>query len=659
MSERSAEARRLCVAAGLFLVAAVAWTWPLARHLDAQVLGYAGFENTEQTLWLYAEWKAYVAAAARDILGAHPWQPSRWLELAWTVLSFSAKISMANGIDFALTWPLERLFGFPAYYNVKCMLVMATNATAAYVLARALGARPWAAWVAGEIFAFNPFTFYQLETGRVIETILFPMPLYALFLWKAWHDDDRGGLWAVGAGLCCGLATLLYWFNGHFLMAYTALFLVYHLAVAPTRASVSALGRLLVVPLVALAMVMPAATPYCTLMARGERIPGEVREDPGTSPIERERYLRQLLNWSCDVDYGWRTPARHEEEGQRFDPPWQLPSINTFDGVLTLAGLLALFFVPAGRRFWVVAFGFLYLLPLGPMLKSQGVRLEVLGHYISLPYVWMANHLPLFDRLFFPTQCIGLWAMSVGVVVGLALSRVAERRLGVACALGVAVVAGSALNMTVRSQVPLPVTPVVVPATYRAPVEAGKVDGFIYLPVNLKYWAGDASFNREFYVEPDLKHIDFHIAMHGRKSLWGRNQYLAGKDAWMFQPETALANSFLHWLIGIDQRDDAFTVLDLRQVREAGLRYLVVSERLCSHTPSQGDYLNDFEKGAARFDEICKRLTERCGKPVEAFSETTWEKFMQASTVAPRAYRMAIFDLEGVAPQAAVGSRRL
>ena len=94
--------RAAVLALAAYACLAVACTWPVAAHLRDSVLGYAGFENTEQTLWLYAEWKACVVAAARDLLGPAPFSPSAWGAFAWTVMSFSARVSMANGLDLSL-----------------------------------------------------------------------------------------------------------------------------------------------------------------------------------------------------------------------------------------------------------------------------------------------------------------------------------------------------------------------------------------------------------------------------------------------------------------------------------------------------------------------------------------------------------------------------
>lgn len=626
--------------AAIYLVAALAYTWPLALHLDDRILGYVGFENTGQTLWLYAEWKAYVLAAARQTVLAHPLSPTSWGELCWTVTSFSAKVSMANGIDFALTLPLESIFGVAGGYNVKCLLILVTNALGGYALVFGLGGRRSAAVVGGAVFAFNPFSFYQLLIGRVIETILFPLPLYALCLWKAWHSNESG-LWEVGAGIAFGLATLIYWFNGHFLLVFTLLFAFYQLGARPPRDVLGRIGKMLLIAVIALAVILPAAVPYCVLSQRGERLPGDVREDPGTSHQRSDRLMRQLLQWSCDADYGLRPPTSESHAQERLDPPWRLPTINTFDAVLTAAGLLAIGFVPGSLRFWSVAVVALYLLPLGPFLKLGGQRIVLFDHYIPLPYLWMVDNLPLLDRLFFPTQSMGLWAMAVGTSVGLALSRLAPSHERLAVGLGLGLIVASAGNMAWRQQLPLPATEVAVLETYRS--EGG---GFIYLPTNLKYWDGDASFNREMYVEPDLKHVDFHMALHGRKSLWGRNQYLAGKDLWMFQPETAAANSFLRFLIYADRHDDVYTDADLAQMCSAGLQHVVLSERLCSHAPRQGDYVTDLAQGAARFDEMSMRLQKHLGPPVEDTTEVTWEKFQGNDLeIRPQRYRIRVFKI--------------
>ena len=615
-----------------------------------------GFENTQQTLWLYAEWKAYVVAAFRGSVAGHGWSPSAWGTLAWTVMSFSAKVSMANGLDFAFTWPLELLFGFPGYYNAKCILILATNGLALFILARGLGCRALPSWVGGAVFAFNPFAFYLLLTGRVIECILFPMPLFALCLWRAWHEQE-GLRWAVGAGAMLGLATLLFWFHGHFLLVFAFVFVAWQGACGLKGLSRdswrqvrwSRAAHLGIMALVGLILVMPAAMPYLVLLERGQRVPGEAR---GSSDDEKQRYITQVLNWSCDAEYGILPVQSSDEPGRRWNPPWQLPTIHTFDGVLALGVILCLAFVRPGYRFWSVACLLLYLLPMGPVLKRGGELVHWGSQPVRLPFYWVVEWLPLADHLLFPAVAMGTWIMVAAAVVALGLDRCADRRPRLACGLGIVLLVGAAWHMVALTQLPFATTPVSLPAVYQGSARGDDAEGFVYLPANLKFWDDARSFNREFYVEPDLKHVDFHAAAHGRKCLWGRNQYLAGKDIWMFQPPTALANSYLRHLVYLDREAGDYTAPDRRQVREAGFRYVVVLERLCSHRFREGDYTLDLAAGEKLYETLRERLAARHGPPIHEGPDPSWEKYIRPGTVTLHSYRMCIFDLDAGDPKA-------
>lgn len=633
-------------AAAVYLALAVAFTWPLALHLRSQVLGLTGFENTPQTIWLYAQWKTFTAAGVRDLLGPAPLDPTRIGAFVWSQLAFPVRISMANGIDFIPTWVLDRLFGFPGYYNVKCLLILATNALGAHALLRGLGGSRAGAYLAGSVFAFNPFMLYELVTGRLIETIAMPLALYALCLVRAWRDDEPVA-WLVGGGVALGVSTLVYWFDGWFLFAFTLLFLGFSVGAAALRGELRArlprLGAMLLIPLVALPLILPAAMPYLVKLHHGDRIPGSIRVDDGRDPMEA--LSRQLMTWSCKADYPFRAPR----VGQPFSPPWNMPGMMTFSAVLSAVAVVCLFLVPKGQRFWIVAFGALYLVPLGPALCLDGQVLSLGGRDVPMPYYFMAGYLPFLDRLFFPNQTMVLWVMACAVVIGLGLSRLRPR---VAWTVAAVVLVLAAAEMHHKGVLPVATSPVVIPPLY---LEArDKPDeGFIYVPVNLRFWEREGRNDRELYNGTDLTHIDYHMAMHGRKSLWGRNQYLAGDAAWMFEPPAAMTNTFLRWLLDIDRADERYDAADVRAVRDNGFRWIVVLERFCSHPPARGGYRTDLAAGRKGYDEICARLRARLGAPVFEGDDPSWDRWIVEDGVVPHTYRMAIFaipDSEGGAP---------
>ena len=479
---------------------------------------------------------------------------------------------------------------------------------------------------------------YELVTGRMIETIAMPLALYALCLVRAWQDDAPPA-WLVGGGVALGASVLVYWFDGWFLFAFTLLFLACALGAAALRGELRAclprLGAMLLIPLVALPLILPAAMPYLVKLHHGDRIPGSIRVDDGGDIMEA--LSRQLMTWSCKADYPFRAPRVNRP----FSPPWNLPGMMTFSAVLSAVAVVCLFLVPKGQRFWIAAFLVLYLVPLGPHMCLDGQVLSLGGHDVPMPYYFMAGHLPFLDRLFFPNQTMVLWVMACAVVIGLALSRLQPRVAGV---VAVAIIGLGAADMYRGGVLPVASSPVVIPPLY---LEArNKPDeGFIYVPVNLKFWEREGRNDRELYNGTDLTHVDYHIALHGRKALWGRNQYLAGDAAWMFEPAAAMTNTFLRFLLDVDRADGTYDATDMRHIRDNGFRWVVVLERLCSHPPARGGYRTDLEAGRKGYDEICRRLATHLGAPAFEGEDPSWDRWLVEDGIVPHTYRMAIFAI--------------
>ena len=619
----------------LYLLLAVAYTWPLVLHLRDSVLGYTGFENTPQTLWLYEQWKAYTLVGVRDLLQGHLLDPSHLSAFLWSQSCYAIRVSMANGIDFVPTLLLDTCFGFPAYYNVKCLLVLATNALGGYALTRVLTGSRVAGFFAGAVFAFNPFVFYELATGRMVESILFPLPLYVLCLVRAWQGE-QGARWAAGAGACLGVAGLIYWFNCHFLFAFTLVFLVCMGVTTGLRGYGRRFLPLLLVPVVALTLVMPAALPYMVKLARGDRIPGSVRSD---GPDEAHAFTHQLVSWSCDAEYPFRGPSPQHSHS----PPWELPGMMGFNVTLTLVALVTLGLVPRGRRYWIVLFVAMYTLPLGPYLCAGGSVVKWGGQPVPMPYFWLVTRLPFLDRLFFPNQTMVMWVLVTAAVVGFGLAAVVERFPRVGMVLGCLVLAVSAGEMHAARILPVASSPVSVPAVY-VQARTEPTDGFIYLPVNLKFWERAGRSDREFYNGTDLTHVDYHMAMNGRKSLWGRNQYLAGDSYWMFEPRTMFANSFLGFLVDVDRSEKPYEESDRQQVSDQGFHYVVAMERLCSHPPARGGYTTRLEEGSALYALVCQRLEKHLGPAVYEGPDPSWDRWIARDTIVFHTYRMAIYS---------------
>ncbi len=629
---------------GAYLAMALAVTWPLPLNMETHVLGYLGFENTAQTLWLYHAWREFQADLIQSFLKDYgPLGSLAHLGEFYRVsVSFPEKNSVANGMDFVWTWPLEVLFGFPGYYNVKAWLVLSANGLAAMALARAAGAGRLAAWVGGAVFAFNPWTFHQLVTGRMVEAQTFLAALAALALLLAWRRPEPWA-WAL-AGAALGLVAANYWFYGHFMILYTLVFLAWNLLVRRPPA-LGPLGRnLLFYGLAFLVVTLPAAHPYLVRVVTDERLPGLVRPDPGDRP-SLQRLTRQTTSFSAEADYPLRQPRR--DRFTEVSPPWWLPAQHTFLANATLLALIPALVLRRGG-FWLTGALVFYLLPLGPFLKFGGELVRIGGEPVPLPYLPLLLHFPLLEKLFWPNQSMFVFAMCIAVLVALNLDWLLRRtglagwRAGLVAA---ALVAVMALEMVGRGQVPLVESKVTIPPLYLA---EGRGRGYIYLPVGRRYWEipRDYTFNRDYYHGSDLTLVDMHLAMHGGKGLFGRPHYMAGKDYWLYEPYHLSTQPFLRWLVALGERTPPdFEERDLAEVVGEGYEYLVVLERLCAHVAERGGYRIDLPDGQRRYAEICAALRARFGAPVYEGQEFSWDQGQEPGSIALTPFRVSIYRM--------------
>ncbi|MBC8645518.1 MAG: hypothetical protein H7X85_00020, partial [Thermoanaerobaculia bacterium] len=142
--------RGAALAAGVFLLAAVVATWPQAAHLRD---GLTDVWDAKFTGWVM-HWD--FAQTFRDplrLFHANIFHPAPY------ALAFSENLYGAA------------VFGFPLYaagvstlaaYNVLFLLGMALSGVGAWALARALTGDGAAAFLAGLVFAFNPWQLAQI-----------------------------------------------------------------------------------------------------------------------------------------------------------------------------------------------------------------------------------------------------------------------------------------------------------------------------------------------------------------------------------------------------------------------------------------------------------------------------------------------------------------
>lgn len=178
---------------GLYVVLAVGMTWPVAARLGSHIPGSEG--DAWVHLWTF-RW-------VRDALlaGESPFYTHR--------LFFPAGVSLLfhniAWVHIGAWLPLQAIFGEAAAYSLVFLLIFIVNGWGTFLLARTVTQSPTAAFIAGLIAAFWPYTLSHHNHPNLI--FFGFVPLGMVWLGKL------GGKWreAVVAGVLLGLVGLSRW----------------------------------------------------------------------------------------------------------------------------------------------------------------------------------------------------------------------------------------------------------------------------------------------------------------------------------------------------------------------------------------------------------------------------------------------------------------
>ncbi|MCA9964522.1 MAG: hypothetical protein KC423_09770 [Anaerolineales bacterium] len=162
---------------GLYVVLAVGMTWPVAARLGSHIPGSEG--DAWVHLWTF-RW-------VRDALlaGGSPFFTHR--------LFFPAGVSLLfhniAWVHIAAWLPLQAIFGEAAAYSLVFLLIFVVNGWATFLLARTVTQSPTAAFIAGLIAAFWPYTLSHHNHPNLI--FFGFVPLGMVWLGKGKMEDGR------------------------------------------------------------------------------------------------------------------------------------------------------------------------------------------------------------------------------------------------------------------------------------------------------------------------------------------------------------------------------------------------------------------------------------------------------------------------------------
>ncbi|MCS6880140.1 MAG: hypothetical protein RMK84_03995 [Oscillochloridaceae bacterium] len=324
---------------------------------------------------------------------------------------FELALSEITPANTLLGLPITRVFGPIVSFNSLNLLSYVLSGFFTYLLARRLGARPLAAWVAGIIFAFALRRFFQMSAGHLplMPTQYLPLALYGLHGLLTRQRNWDAFVAAAGLALATW-ASLYYGTTFALFMAGYALLLI-----GPRRllGFIRATWRPLTTgAVVLLALVVPFAQPYLEVRAQGMEMTHSIVH----LYVHAARPGDFLLPNPYHPLWGaWAGPFQRRDGGEHI----------VFLGYTVI--LLMLMSIWALRRqrlthTLVVLSAIAFVLALGPELRLPG------GAALPLPTLFIYEHVPVLNGIRIWNRVMLYIVLAAALLTGLGLSTLAPRR---------------------------------------------------------------------------------------------------------------------------------------------------------------------------------------------------------------------------------------
>ena len=286
--------RREAAAGAFFLLLAVAFTWPLALHLDTAV---PDLGDPLLNAWII-DWVCHALThAPLGLFDAPMYYPATF------PLAFSE-----NMVGIALVVLPFHLAGLSALtvYNIALILGFALSGYGAWVLARFVSGCTAGAIVAGIFFAFTTFKLAHIQHVQIVWGGWLPLMLAAVLAYRRVPSTKRAALAGV-AFLMNGLTNIHWLLFGGFALLLT----VGLLAVAQPRVP---WRRLAIALAVACALLLPLLIPYQIVAAKYG-----ARRTSQESRVGSATWTAWATPTSRNVIYGSvADPALHRDEHELF-----------------------------------------------------------------------------------------------------------------------------------------------------------------------------------------------------------------------------------------------------------------------------------------------------------------------------------------------------
>lgn len=372
-------------AAGAFLVAAIALTWPMTAHFTSRLGGDPG--DPFQTLWSW-RWMHDALTSLRN-----PFFTDRVFHPHGSTLVFETFDTPTAILTVPLWWVLPP-FGV---YNAGVLFAFWLTAYGMYRLALELTRDRLVAICAGVLFTAAPYHLAHVQGHQHLVSMGW-LPLYFLFLHRMLEGRARGRD-AVLGGLFLALASLASWYHLLFAMVASAVLFVD----AALRLRRTFFTRTFAVRAGALAATyLAVAGPLLlAIFLAKAREPISGAHDPVR--FSGDLYAFFLPN----LAQGWG----HWWGGHAFRWSGNAAETALYAGyAVMLAALAGAIFGGGLARAWLAAGIVGALLALGPKLHVDGQVRDV-----SMPYAWLERLMPQLEFMGVPVR-LG-YVMYLGLIL--------------------------------------------------------------------------------------------------------------------------------------------------------------------------------------------------------------------------------------------------
>jgi len=591
------------VYAGLgYLALAIITTWPLIRVMGTKAIGYPDEQNPDLDGTLWFHWWV------RHAIYTH--QNPFYCDMIYYPIGRNLIFLFKNILDCFLAIPFYNLFGYPAYYNVICILLMVFNGLAMYCLARHFTKNHLIAFFTGFIVVYDHTLLAELQEGRILQYIIGLPILYILFLLKVIEEDLRINI--IMMALMLLLSSLFYWFYGIFLVTMTVPFVLTYGIFQKGRLKKPQIMRILLSFGLFTILVLPFTAPALRYLSAAKSLP--------QTPFLQD--YPSLQDLQAIMIEGVSDP-RISALGQSVCIDREL---FKFPIVVLLLGVFLPFLRARQSGYhWIFTWIFMFLLAAGPYLKLghapiipydiKMAKLAATPHLqmlyapgipydIKMPYYYFYKYVPTYSRLFWPGRLMEMVAIMLGVLFCINLDwlveKIDKKKPGISSKLILILFLITIVEMTwVKPQLPFKLRNVTIPRIFNV-LRAEKDCAIIEIPY--------------LYCPQSI----VNQIMHQKKSLGG-----PGTEARWDHPKEFVdfwkSNSFLVYLENLNNQFAPFTSFnpkDLQALRKLGFKYIVFNQNQCSQAVALLHHHESPELEAALSERIQDNMEELFGQPV-------------------------------------------